>query len=51
MAYERVEGSAISAAMSVKGRNMALDDFSQGLEAELQQAHALRDANVTNSNI
>ena len=46
---ELEEARAILEAMDVKGMDIALEDFRQGLEVELEHGTMLEDANVTNS--
>ena len=43
------EASAILAAMNVEGMDIALEDFRQGLEVELEHGTRFKDANVTNN--
>lgn len=43
------EAKAILAAMNVEGMNIALEDFGQGLEVELEHGMMFKDANVTNN--
>jgi hypothetical protein len=43
------EARAILAAMNVEGMNIALEDFQQGLEVELEHGTMFKDANVTNN--
>lgn len=46
---ELEEARAILEAMDVKGMDIALEDFRQGLEVELEHGTMLEDANVTNN--
>jgi len=43
------EASAILAAMNVEDMDIALEDFRQGLEVELEHGTRFKDANVTNN--
>jgi hypothetical protein len=43
------EASAILAAVNVEGMDIALEDFRQGLEVELEHGTRFKDANVTNN--
>jgi len=46
---ELEEARAILEAMDVKGMDISLEDFRQGLEVELEHGTMLEDANVTNN--
>ena len=43
------EADVILSAMNVEGMDIALEDFKQGLEVELEHGTQFKDANVTNN--